>query len=417
MLNYLSRLLNFEHYASLNHSNRNPLLKFVGFALILTSLSFAGIHLLFDDMNGTLFLLTIALLGGLALKITQFIGHTVSSHIYTSLLTLTIVYFHVSLDCALAAWFPLIPIAALLSSGWRSGLIWLSITLLIVTLIFLFPMDKNQFLVGYWSYIPEAYQAIDRFLVSMGAIIIISLLMVYVEIAREHAFTFLEQNRLNLKRRVKEEVANRLNEQTAHEQEIESTQKELILTMSTVLETRSNETGYHVQRVCEYSALMAKLLGLDEKEQELIYIAASMHDVGKVVVSDEILHKPSKLTPAEFAEMKRHAEVGYEMLKGSKRPIIQTAAEIALYHHEWWNGEGYPKQLKGEQIPLYARIVAIADVFDALGSERVYKKAWPLDDIFHYFKAGSGKQFDPKLVDLLMENSNDFLEIRNSLID
>jgi len=129
------------------------------------------------------------------------------------------------------------------------------------------------------------------------------------------------------------------------------------------------------------------------------------------------LLKPGKLTPEEHDEIKRHSEIGYQMLKGSKRPIIQTAAEIALYHHEWWNGEGYPKKIKGENIPIYARIVSIADVFDALGSERVYKKAWPLNDIFHYFKAGSGKQFDPKIVDLLLNNANQFMKIRHSLKD
>ena len=417
MLNKLIHFLNFEHLATVNQNQRAPILRFIGFALIFTAFGFGFLHAYYGDTNGTLFLFAIGIIGALALVFTSKFGLTLSSQIYTALLAATIIYFYISLDGSLASWFPLIAVAALLGCGWRSGLIWLAFSLTFLIILFLHPIDTQTVLPELWANVPDHYQDFDQFIIAVGAMLMITLLVTYVEVSRNIAFSKLKEHKQNLEVQVQAELEKRIVETNSFEDEIELTQKELLLTVSTVLETRSNETGNHVQRVCEYSSLLAKLLGLDKKEQELIFIAASMHDVGKVVISDEILHKPGKLTKSEFEEMKRHTQVGYMMLKSSKRPIIQTAADIALYHHEWWNGQGYPMKLKGEKIPLYARIVAIADVFDALGSERAYKKSWPLDDIFHYFKAGSGKQFDPQLVELLLNNSNDFLEIRNQLID
>jgi len=417
LLKNFRHLFNFEELASVNKNQRAPILRFIGFALMFTAISFGFLHAYYEDVNGTLFLFIIGFIGLFAFLFTPKLGLMVASQLYTSILAATIIYFHISLDCALGPWFPLIAVAALLGSGWRSGLIWLAISLAVLTAIFLNPIDTQTTLPNIWASVPEQYQDTDHFFIVVGAMLIIALLMTYVEVARNLAFSKLEENRKNLESQVHIEVEKRLAETKAYEDEIESTQKELILTMSTVLETRSSETGYHVQRVCEYAALLAKLLGLTEKEQELIFIAASMHDVGKVAISDDILQKPGKLTAEEYQEMQRHAQVGYDMLKVSKRPIIQTAAVIALYHHEWWNGQGYPKQLKGKEIPLYARIVAIADVFDALGSKRVYKQSWPIEDIFNYFEEGAGKQFDPKLVSLLLNNTEEFLDIRNNLID
>lgn len=417
MFSYLNKLFHFERLASINTNNRAHILKALGVIMILTSFLFSLLHFSYGDQNGALFLLSIALLGIFVIKLTPFLGHAISSHLYSSIMALTIFYFYISLDYAMAAWLPLIPVAGLLSHGWRAGFTWLVITLVITTLLFLFPIDKTHTFVGLWADVPPAYQTLDAFIVAIGAVIIITLLMQYVEMARILAFNHLEEHKQNLEEQVKQEVERRLAETSAYEQEIELAQKELIVTMGTLLETRSNETGNHVQRVCEYSALLAKLLGLDNKEQDLIFIAASMHDIGKVAIADNILHKPGKLSPSEYDTMQQHAEIGYQILKSSKRPIIQTAAEIARYHHEWWNGEGYPKQLKGEEIPLYARIVAIADVFDALGSERAYKQHWPLDDVFEYLKSGSGKQFDPKLIDLVVNNAESFLKIRNQRFD
>ncbi len=193
--------------------------------------------------------------------------------------------------------------------------------------------------------------------------------------------------------------------------EIIDTQRELIYTLGEVTESRSNETGEHIKRVASYSEILAKKCGLD-KEAEYIKIASTMHDIGKIAIEDTILKKPGRLTRDEFERMKEHSMIGYDIFKNSKKPILQAAALISRDHHEKWNGTGYPQGLKGEEIHIYGRIVAIADVFDALGSERVYKKAWPLEKILKYFKNNRGKHFDPKLIDLFFENLDLFLEVR-----
>jgi len=199
--------------------------------------------------------------------------------------------------------------------------------------------------------------------------------------------------------------------------EIVNTQKEVVLTMGAIGETRSKETGLHVRRVAEYSYLLATLAGLGEEEASLLKQASPMHDIGKVGIPDSILNKPGKLTPEEFEVMKSHAEIGYEMLKHSERAILKASAVVAYTHHEKWDGSGYPRQLGGGEIPIYGRITAIADVFDALGHDRVYKKAWPLDKILELFKEERGRHFDPDLVDLFFEHLERFLEIRDALQD
>lgn len=201
------------------------------------------------------------------------------------------------------------------------------------------------------------------------------------------------------------------------QKEIEHTQKEVVFTMGAIGETRSKETGNHVKRVAEYSRALAKHLGLSKEIVDLIADASPMHDIGKVAIHDNILHKPSKLTDDEFAIMRTHAELGHKMLAHSERPLLRVAARIALEHHERWDGNGYPRHLKGEDISLEGRITAIADVFDALGSDRVYKQAWDDKKIFEYFKKQRSKQFDPKLVDIFFDNLNEFLEIRETFKD
>ncbi|QFR50092.1 response regulator [Sulfurimonas lithotrophica] len=201
------------------------------------------------------------------------------------------------------------------------------------------------------------------------------------------------------------------------QKEIEHTQKEVVFTMGAIGETRSKETGNHVKRVAEYSRALAKHLGLSKEIVDLIADASPMHDIGKVAIHDNILHKPSKLTDDEFAIMRTHAELGHKMLAHSDRPLLRVAARIALEHHERWDGNGYPRHLKGEDISLEGRITAIADVFDALGSDRVYKQAWDDKKIFEYFKKQRSKQFDPKLVDIFFDNLNEFLEIRETFKD
>lgn len=199
--------------------------------------------------------------------------------------------------------------------------------------------------------------------------------------------------------------------------EIENTQKEVIFTLGEIAEARSNETGNHVKRVAEYSKLLSLKYGLSEEEAELIRLASPMHDIGKLAVPDGILTKPGKLTAEEFEVIKSHSLVGYEMLKNSNKEIMKTAAIIALQHHEKFNGKGYPNGLKGEDIHLYGRITAVADVFDALGSKRVYKQAWPLEDIIKLFKEERGQHFDSDLVDILLNNLQEFLSIRDTFTD
>ena len=197
-------------------------------------------------------------------------------------------------------------------------------------------------------------------------------------------------------------------------EEIINTQKEIIYTMGEIAETRSKETGNHVKRVAHYSKILALKYGLDEEEAEMLKLASPMHDIGKVGIPDNILNKRGKLTDDEFEIMKTHASLGYEMLKHSNKKILQAAAIVSKEHHEKYNGNGYPMGLKGEDIHIYARITAIADVFDALGSDRVYKKKWDDKDVFHYLKEERGEHFDPKLIDIFFENIDEILAFRNA---
>jgi response regulator RpfG family c-di-GMP phosphodiesterase len=193
--------------------------------------------------------------------------------------------------------------------------------------------------------------------------------------------------------------------------EIEDTQREIIFTMSEVGEMRSKETGNHVMRVAQYCYLLAQYHGLAPDECELLRMAAPMHDIGKIGIPDSILKKPGKLTVDEFEVMKTHSMLGYEMLKNSRRPILKAAAIVAKEHHEKYDGTGYPNGSKGDEIHIYGRICAIADVFDALACERVYKKAWPLDKVLDLFRNEKNKHFDGCLVDLMFEHLPEFEEI------
>ena len=212
-------------------------------------------------------------------------------------------------------------------------------------------------------------------------------------------------------------IDNAMAELKVLNQEIIETQKEVIFTMGSIGETRSKETGLHVKRVAEYSRLLARLSGLEEYEADLIAMASPMHDIGKVGIPDSILNKKGRLDEDEFEIMKTHVTIGYDMLKHSERPILRTAATIALEHHEKWDGGGYPKGLKAEEIHVYGRITALADVFDALGSDRCYKKAWSDEDIFSLLKDQSGKHFDPSLIEMFFSNLEGFFSIRTKYRD
>ena len=199
--------------------------------------------------------------------------------------------------------------------------------------------------------------------------------------------------------------------------EIETTQQEVVFTMGAIGEQRSKETGNHVKRVAEYSKLFALYYGLSKEDAEMLKQASPMHDIGKVAIPDKILNKPGRFTDEERKVMNTHVELGYNMLKSSTRPLLKIAAIVAKEHHEKWDGSGYPDKKSGKDIHIYGRITAIADVFDALGSSRVYKEAWDDERIFKLFKEEKGKHFEPKLVDIFFENLDEFLKIRNNLID
>jgi PAS domain S-box-containing protein len=193
--------------------------------------------------------------------------------------------------------------------------------------------------------------------------------------------------------------------------EIWQTQHEMLSLLGEVGETRSQETGNHVRRVARYAKLFGELYGLDDEQVRLVYSAAPMHDIGKIGIADAILLKPGKLDFDEYEVMKTHSSIGYDILKHSTRPLLQAAAIIALEHHEKWDGSGYPNAVSGDKIHIYGRIIALADVFDALSCERVYKKAWPIEKIIELIVSERGCHFDPRLVDLFMENIDKFTAI------
>ncbi len=186
-----------------------------------------------------------------------------------------------------------------------------------------------------------------------------------------------------------------------------SREEEIILRLSRAAEQRDDGTGNHIIRMATLCRMIAEALGLSEETCRTIYLAAPMHDVGKIGVSDAILLKPGRLDPEERREMERHTEYGYKILAGSNSELIQLAAEMALSHHERWDGKGYPRGLKGTDIPLFARIASVADVCDALASERPYKPAWPLDQIKAYLVEQARAQFDPGCVEAIIRRWND----------
>lgn len=192
---------------------------------------------------------------------------------------------------------------------------------------------------------------------------------------------------------------------------VENTQRTAIFMLGQLAESRSRETGNHVRRVAEYCALIGKYLHLPDDEIDLIRLASPMHDAGKVSTPDAILKKPGRLTEDEFLVMQQHALAGYDVLSTSTEKIFQVAATIAITHHEKWNGTGYPNGLKDKEIPLYGRIVAVADVFDALANDRCYKKAWPIEKVLQLFQEEKGKHFDPDLVDILLTHIDEFVQI------
>ena len=186
-------------------------------------------------------------------------------------------------------------------------------------------------------------------------------------------------------------------------QELERSRLETLQRLALAAEYRDDGTRQHTERVARTSRRLAQRLGLPTSDTSLIYQAAPLHDVGKLAVPESILLKPGRLTPEEFEQVKGHTTTGGAILAGSSSEILQTAEEIALTHHEWWNGRGYPAGLAGEDIPMSGRIVAVADVFDALTHERPYKDAWPVDQAVEEIRSLRENQFDPDVIEVFME--------------
>lgn len=220
-----------------------------------------------------------------------------------------------------------------------------------------------------------------------------------------HAKNLLKQNNINLESKV-------LFSQQRFLTELEKTQQELIYMLTELMEANSDETGKHVRRVAEMSALLAKYHpALSEEDEDILRNAAPMHDIGKMTIPYEILHKPGRYTEDEFQQMKSHTTNAYNLLKNSPRRLFKASAIIANEHHEKWNGKGYPRGIAGSDIHIYGRVVALADVFDALTHSRCYKEAWSPEDALEYIKDHDGTQFDPELVAIFVKHFDEFKNI------
>ena len=203
------------------------------------------------------------------------------------------------------------------------------------------------------------------------------------------------QQLLDRVRSLEEEISQRTDA-------LRETQFEIIYRLGRAAEFRDDDTGIHITRMSRFAARVALEIGLDTERTELLLHAAPMHDIGKIGIPDGILLKPGKLTDEEFATMQTHTEIGAELLAGSSSPVVQLAQQVALSHHEKWDGSGYPEGLEGENIPLEARICCVVDVFDALISERPYKQPWSVDDALAEIKRCRGTLFDPDLADVFV---------------
>lgn len=212
-------------------------------------------------------------------------------------------------------------------------------------------------------------------------------------------------------------IQNLLKLRRAQRQLREVAAQDLVIRLSHIAESRDPETGKHIERMAFYAQIIASQLKLGPEIEERIFLAAPMHDIGKVAIPDHILLKPGKLTPEEFDIMKTHAARGAEFLASSEPPLLKMAHDIALGHHEKFDGSGYPQGLAGEAIPIAARIVAVADVFDALTSSRPYKAAWPIDKALDFMREQRGRHFDPAVLDAFLSGLDSVLDIQRRLQD
>ncbi len=198
-------------------------------------------------------------------------------------------------------------------------------------------------------------------------------------------------------------------------QELQEAYLDTIYRLALAAEYRDEDIGNHITRMSLYSAMIGEKLGMQVKEVQNIFYVAPMHDVGKIGISDNILMKPGKLTEEEFETIKTHTTIGAKILANSKSEILNIAEEVALFHHEKWNGRGYPEGLSGTKIPLLGRIIGLADAFDALTSRRPYKDPYPIDMAVDIINKERGEHFDPDVVDVFMENIDEILKIKKEV--
>jgi putative two-component system response regulator len=253
---------------------------------------------------------------------------------------------------------------------------------------------------GAWDFLPKPLSSFSVLQITLDRVFERAKLLKENRIYREH---------------LEEEVRKKTEQVLEISRAVITTQKEIILKLGDVVETRSHETAHHVQRVSEYAELLSRLAGLSEEDSQRIRLASPRHDVGKIGISDQILNKKGSLTEDEFKIIKNHTTIGHSIFKESPLPVLKLAAEIALYHHEKWNGGGYPTGISGEEIPFSARITSIVDVFDAITHARMYKEAWDMDRSLEYIKSNGGILFDPGLTELFLNNLDKFMEIYNKI--
>jgi putative two-component system response regulator len=212
-------------------------------------------------------------------------------------------------------------------------------------------------------------------------------------------------------RKLNDRAAHLASEVAAATRKLGEREEEIILRLALAVEYRDNDTGEHTLRVARYSRVIAEQLGLPPRLCRDIYLAAPLHDVGKVAIPDNILLKPGRLTDEEMAVIRTHATIGEKILADSSCELIQLGAQIAAGHHERWDGAGYPNGLKADEIPVAARVVAVADVFDALTTRRPYKEPMPLEVARDYLVENQGRQFDPACVEAFLSRWDEVLEI------
>jgi len=229
--------------------------------------------------------------------------------------------------------------------------------------------------------------------------------LIDVKLARD----FIRKQKVILEK----EVEQRTRELQLRTAELHETRLQVVRRLGRAAEYRDNETGLHIVRMSKMAATLGKAAGMNDYESDLLLNAAPMHDIGKLGIPDNILLKPGGFEPDEWAIMQTHAQIGADILSGDDSELLKMAEEIALTHHEKWNGKGYPNGLKGEDIPLTGRLCALSDVFDALTSVRPYKKAWPVDKAVDLIKEESGEHFDPRLVELFIELLPEMVAIKD----